>query len=119
MKVIKSFGSFKVNEGAMSYKYSDLIEEGNGVVTLYRLTSHPVVDLSEPGEFYVCDISSVDPNLLDKKGSEMFLITVRCDASNIDGPKSEQECEKLNNPCIVAVKDDKKCEVVSAVPYKG
>src|SRR5581483_12279322 len=56
----------------------------SGEVELYRLTSHPVVDLSEPGEYYVCDKAALDPKLLDNPHSatELFVITVKTDSSN-------------------------------------
>lgn len=118
MRVIKSFSSFNpINESeatANRYKFQSL----TGDVTLFRLTSHPVVDLSEPGEYYVCDKADVNPDLLDKKGDEMFLITITTNSNNIDTNKSQQECDKLNNPSIVAIKDDSQCEVISATPFK-
>jgi hypothetical protein len=49
----------------------------------------------------------------------LYLITAKCDSSNIDVQKSEMECGKLNCDCIVAVKDDSKVEVLSVEPYKG
>ena len=115
MRVIKKFNSFKLNENIEApvdtkYKYQDL----TGEVTLYRLTSHPVVDLSEPGEYYVCDQADVNPDLLDRPGSEMYLITVTCGSDNIDTAKSQQECDEKGINSIVAVKDDSKCKVVSA-----
>ncbi len=119
MKLIRSFKSFKINENAES-PVACRAAEMTGEVTLYRLTSHPVVDMSEPGEFYFSDMEKVNPDFLENKTSnELFLITVKCDSSNIDVEKSEMECGKLECDCIVAVKDDKVCEVVSVEPYKG
>jgi len=90
----------------------------SGKTTLYRLTSHSVVDLSAPGEFYVSNKNDVDPELLENKGDELFLITVECDNENIDKEKSELECAKHDCDCIVVVKDYTKCEVVKVEPYK-
>ena len=121
MKIINSFKNFKINENIdsdetpSSYKASSL----TGEVTLYRLTSHSVLDLSEPGEFYFSDREKVNPDFLENKGSELYLITAKCDSSNIDVQKSEMECGKLNCDCIVAVKDDSKVEVLSVEPYKN
>ena len=56
--------------------------------------------------------------LLDKKeSSELYLITVTCDSSNIDLDKSEMEIANLGNDSIVAVKDDNVCKVISVTPY--
>jgi len=121
MRILKSFIGFKVNENENidsnpTCKASQL----TGDVTLYRLTSHPVVDLSAPGEYYFSDIENVNPSFLDnQQASELFLITVKCNSSNIDVQKSDVECGKLNCDCIVAVKDDKACEILSVEPYKG
>ena len=121
MRIINSFKNFKINENIdsaetpSSYKASSL----TGEVTLYRLTSHSVLDLSEPGEFYFSDREKVNPDFLENKGSELYLITAKCDSSNIDVQKSEMECGKLDCDCIVAVKDDSKVEVLSVEPYKG
>lgn len=91
----------------------------SGKTTLYRLTSHPVVDLSAPGEFYVSKKSDVNPDLLEDKGDgDLFLITVNCPNNNIDKEKSEMECAKHDCDCIIVVKDDSKCEVVKVEPYK-
>lgn len=89
-----------------------------GNVTLYRLTSHSVVDLSDPGEFYVDSLEAVDPSLLDKPGQELFLITVITDSSNIDEEGSKAEAEKLGNESIIMVKDSALCEVEKVEPYK-
>lgn len=118
MKIINSFKNFKINENSESpvtCKASEL----TGEVTLYRLTSHAVVDMSEPGEFYFSDKEKVNPEFLENKGTDLYLITAKCDASNIDLDKSEMECGKLDCDCIVAVKDDSKVEVLSVEPYKG
>lgn len=105
MKNIKTFESFKINESS-------------GSTELYRLTTHSVVDLSEPGEFYFSNLDDVNPDFLENQDyDELFLITVKCDESNIDTEKSEKESAKLDCDCIVVVKDDKKCEIVSVEPY--
>ena len=111
----KKFNNFSINESTdVACKASTL----TGEVTLYRLTSHPVVDLSQPGEYYVCSIDDVDPNLLEKKdGGELYLITVKTDSSNINLDESEKECAKNNTDSIVAVNDDTKCEVVGVTPF--
>lgn len=112
---LKRFNKFKINESVATESKASTL---TGEVTLYRLTSHPVVDLSQPGEYYVCDKGDIDPNILDKKeGSELYLITVTCDSSNIDLDKSEMEVANLRNDSIVAVKDDNKCKVISVTPY--
>lgn len=122
MRVIKNFSKFKninenaelVNDEAVAIKASEL----TGEVTLYRLTSHPVVDLSSPGEYYVCDKADVDPNILDKKeGSELYLLTVKTNSDNIDLQESEKEASEHGNDSIVAVKDSSKCKVISVEPY--
>jgi hypothetical protein len=104
MDIIK-FGSFSVNEN-----------KGESV-TLYRLTSHSVVDLNDPGEFYVKNKKDVDPKMLEKKGKVLFLITVKCSESNIDLDGSDKESAKHNKKVIV-VKDSKKCDIVEVVPFK-
>lgn len=119
---LKKFNKFKINE---SEEFMEApVETGSkaskltGEVTLYRLTSHPVVDLSSPGEYYVCDKGDIDPNILDtKEGDELYLITVTCDSNNIDLDKSEMEVSNLGNDSIVAVKDDNSCKVISVTPY--
>lgn len=113
---LKKFNQFGINESVKDVKSK--ASELKGEVTLYRLTSHSVVDLEQPGEYYVCNKSEVDPDLLEKSGDELFLITVTCDSSNIDLDESEKECARLDCDCIVAVKDDKKCKVKSVEPYK-
>jgi len=121
MKIINSFKNFKINENMdvespSSCKASSL----TGEVTLYRLIPHPVANLSSPGEYYFCDIDEVNPDFLeDKESNELFLITVKCDSSNIDIEKSEAECARLGSGCIVGLKDDKACEVISVESYKG
>ena len=109
---IKKFNNFGINEAKSE------ASKLKGEVTLYRLTSHSVVDLSQPGEFYVAKKSDVNPDLLDKRGKDLYLITVKCDSSNIDLDESEKESAKLNCDCIVVVKDDNKCEVISVEPYQ-
>lgn len=112
---IKKFNKFKINESVATESKASTL---TGEVTLYRLTSHPVVDLSQPGEYYVCDKGDIDPNILDKsEGSELYLITVTCDSSNIDLDKSEMEIANLGNDSIVAVKNDNACKVISVTPY--
>ena len=123
MKIIKNFNSFKLNEDFFSKEDitpapSDLGGTG-GEITLYRLTSHPVVDLSTPGEYYVDSLENVSPDYLDNQdpNDELFLITVKCASSNIDEQRSEQECAQFGCDCIVAVKDDTQCEVLSVEPF--
>jgi hypothetical protein len=111
---LKNFSNYQKLYEAFESKASKL----SGQVTLYRLTSHSVVDLSDPGEFYVASLEDVDPNLLEKKSSELFLITVKTDSSNIDLDESEKECAKHNSDSIVSVKDSGKCEVIKVEPYK-
>lgn len=111
---LKNFSNYQKLYEAFESKASKL----SGQVTLYRLTSHSVVDLSDPGEFYVASLEDVDPNLLEKKSSELFLITVNTDSSNIDLDESEKECAKHNSDSIVSVKDSGKCEVIKVEPYK-
>ena len=111
---LKNFSNFQKVYEAFESKASKL----SGEVTLYRLTSHPVVDLSDPGEFYVSSQSDIDPKLLEKPGSELFLITVKTTSDNIDLDESEKECVKHNVDSIVSVKDSEKCEVVKVEPYK-
>lgn len=111
---IKKFNNFSINESTdVACKASTL----TGEVTLYRLTSHPVVDLSQPGEYYVCSVEDVDPNLLEKKDGELYLITVKTNSDNINLDESEKECAKLGTDSVVAVKDDTKCEVVGVSPF--
>lgn len=106
--MVKKFNDFSVNESK--------VEKG-GEITLYRLSSHPVINLNEPGNFYVKSKSKLDPSLLKKKGGNLYTITVKCDASNINLDKSEIECAKLDNNSVVVVKDDKKCELVKIEPF--
>ena len=130
MKLIKNYKKFLLKEGVgMVEEPSTEIDsvpadnhgstQGGGNITLYRLTSHPVVDLSAPGEYYVKSLEDVSPEFLDNKGGEYFLITVSCQSDNIDPTKSEEECAKHNCDGIVAVTDDTKCEIVSVEPYKN
>ena len=121
MRLIKNYQKFLLKENVEMPEVMDAPEvetPTSGTMTLYRLTSHPVVDLSAPGEFYVSKLVDVDPDLLENPGNELFLLTVECPADNVDTEKSEQECAKHNCECIVAVKDDTKCEVVKVEPYK-
>jgi len=111
---LKKFTNFQNIFEAIESKASKL----SGEVTLYRLTSHSVVDLSDPGEFYVASLDDVNPDLLEKKGSDLFLITVKTNSSNIDLDESEKECVKLNVDSVVAVKNAEACEVVKVEPYK-
>lgn len=121
MKKLKSFSKFfesSIDVPKVECEASNL----RGTVTLYRLTSHPVIDLQSPGEYYVCSQESINPSLLNNFNSipkeNIHLITVTCDSSNIDLFKSQSECDKMKNPSIVTVKDSNKCEVVSVVPYE-
>ena len=104
-------------------KYQNFISEdvdsvaGSDDMTLYRLSAHHVVDLKEPGDFYVKSMQDVDPSLLEKPGSTLYLITVKCDKDNIDVEKSEAETAKQGCDCVV-VKDDSKLELVSVEPFK-
>ncbi len=115
---LKKFDSF-LNEDLQDLQgpQDSIVDTPTGEVTLYRLTSHSVVDLNDPGEFYVNSPESVDPNLLDKKGIELFLITVTTDASNIDVDGSEKEAAKHDNESIIMVKDSTLCDIVTVVPY--
>lgn len=115
MKTLKKFNKFNEAIKPVASKASKY----TGDITLYRLTSHSVVDLAGPGSYYVSSKSSVDPNHLDKKGSDLYLITVKCPSSNIDLDKSEKEIAKLKCPSIVVVKDDKKCDLIKVEPYKS
>jgi hypothetical protein len=122
MKILKTYQKFLLKENLEMPEVTDIPEVDtptSGSMTLYRLTSHPVVDLSAPGEFYVSKLEDVDPDLLENPGNELFLLTVECPADNVDTEKSEQECAKHDCECIVAVKDDTKCEVIKVEPYKN
>ena len=61
---LKKFDSF-LNEDLQDLQgpQDSIVDTPTGEVTLYRLTSHSVVDLNDPGEFYVNSPESVDPNL--------------------------------------------------------
>lgn len=111
---LKKFNSFQVNENVDVQAAPE-----TGEITLYRLTSHSVVDLNDPGEFYVSNREAVTPELLDKKGSEMFLLIVKTDVSNIDNEASKREAESHGNDAIVVVKDSTLCSVVSVVPFQS
>ena len=112
---LKKFNNF-LNEN-LEGPQDTVVDTPTGEVTLYRLTSHSVVDLNDPGEFYVNSPESVDPSLLDKPGQDLFLITVTTDGSNIDIEGSKAEAEKQGNDAVVMVKDSTKCEIVTVVPY--
>ncbi len=117
---LKRFNNF-INEDISDELISNDLDtdlDTDGEVTLYRLTSHPVIDLSSPGEYYVDSLDAVDPSLLNKPGSSLFLITVKCNSSNIDDDASEKESAKLGNDNIIVVKEDSTCEVISVEPYK-
>lgn len=112
---LKNFSNYKKVNESIESKASKI----SGEVTLYRLTSHSVVDLSDPGEFYVTSMADVDPGLLkNKKGDDLFLITVNTNSSNIDLDESEKQCAKHDTNSIVSVKDSEKCELVKVEPYK-
>lgn len=113
---LKKFEQFKVNEN-LEAPVKSKSSELTGEVTLYRLTSHPSVDMKNPGKYYVADKGDLNPDLLDDPNGDLYLITVTCDSSNIDLDESEKESSKLNCDCVVAVKDDKSCEVQSVEPY--
>jgi hypothetical protein len=113
---LKKFNNFKLNED-LEGPQDTVVDTPTGEVTLYRLTSHSVVDLNDPGEFYVNSQQALDPSLLDKPGTDLFVITVTTDSSNIDTEGSEKEATKHNNESIVMVKDSTKCEIVTIVPY--
>lgn len=99
-------------------KYNDFVNESSSdIIKLYRLTSHAILDLNDPGEFYVKSQKDIDPKMLDKKGKDLFVITVECPSSNIDLDKSEKE-SALHNSKVYVVKDSKKCEVIKVEPYK-
>lgn len=55
--------------------------------------------------------------MLEKKGDDLYLITVKCDKDNIDKERSESETAKQGCECVV-VKDDSKLELVSVEPFK-
>lgn len=93
-------------------------EKIDGEITLYRLSSHSVIDLLEPGNYYVTSKSELDPKILKNKNKDLFVIKVKTNSSNIDLKKSEEECSKNNNTKIVVVKNDNKCELISVEPYK-
>ena len=109
--IIKKFNEI-INE-EMTSKASLL----DGDIKLYRLTSHNILDLSSPGEYYLNSKSKLDPKILKKSGGDLYVVTVKCNSSNIDLDKSEKECAKLDNNGIVAVKNDNKCELVSVEPF--
>jgi len=68
MRLIKNYQKFLLKENVEMPEVMDAPEvetPTSGTMTLYRLTSHPVVDLSAPGEFYVSKLEDVDPDLLE------------------------------------------------------
>jgi hypothetical protein len=90
MKVLKTYEKFLLKEDVEMPEVMDAPEvetPTSGTMTLYRLTSHPVVDLSAPGEFYVSKLEDVNPDLLENPGNELFLLTVECPADNVDTEK--------------------------------
>jgi hypothetical protein len=91
----------------------------NKETILYRITSHPVIDLSSPGKYYFSEKSKVDTSVLKNKDKgDFFIIKVRCDADNIDINLSAAECAKNNNDYIVMVRDESKLELISVEPYQ-
>lgn len=120
MKVLKTYKKFLLKEDVETPEVVEATEvPTSGTLTLYRLTSHPVVDLGAPGEYYVSKMEDVNPDFLEnKEGNELFLITVTCASENVDTEKTEQECAKHNCETIVAVKDDTQCEVVKVEPFQ-
>jgi hypothetical protein len=133
MRLIKNYQKFLLKEDIEMIEEPEIATEGLPMdinmevddseqisdMTLYRLTSHPVVDLSAPGEFYFSKLEDVNPDFLENRESnELFLITVTCPSVNVDKEKSEQECAKHNCECIVVVKDDSQCEVVKVEPFQ-
>ena len=130
MKVIKNYQKFMLKEGVELPMTSELpameqqpamdtpVAHSAGDMTLYRLTSHPVVDLSAPGEFYVKSMEDLNPDFLEnKEGDQLFVITVTCPSSNVNDDQSEVECAKHNCDCIVAVNNDSECEIVDVKPF--
>lgn len=113
---LKKFNNFQINEDVDAQVAPEV---STGETTLYRLTSHSVVDLNDPGEFYVSSQDAVTPELLDNKGSEMFLLIVKTDSSNIDAEASQREAQSHGNESIVVVKDSTLCSVVSVVPFQS
>ena len=103
---VQRFNSFKINE-------SDQSE-----MTLYRLSSHSVIDFENPGSYYFSNREDVDPNVLDKNSNMYYLLTVKCPASNVDSDKTQAEVEKTGVDSIVAVRDEKNCKVITAEPYQ-
>lgn len=63
-------------------------------------------------------MEDLDPKILDRSGSDLFLITVTCDQNNIDIESSESECLKHGIDTIVVVKDDSNLQIVSVEPFK-
>jgi hypothetical protein len=110
---LKKFNNF-INEDI-----TDIYDKEVGDKILYRLTSHPVIDLVSPGEYYVDTLDAIDPSLLKNPSDSLFLITVKCDSSNINEEESEKESAKLGNDNVIVVKEDSACEVISVEPYKN
>ena len=137
MKIVRKYGDF-IKENAFTHApQHDLTSNPSmggpqtdtkskchdlsGEVELYRLTSHPVVDLSEPGEYYVSDLNAVSPELLDNphSGEELFVITVKTDSSNIDCDRSDQTCQEKSCDSCICVVDDSKCKIVDVKPFEN
>lgn len=109
MRRLDRFQGFRLTEKAEP--------KPKGDKTLYRLLSHPVVDLSKPGRFYVSSKGKLDPSILKKKGDNLYVATVTCPAANVDEAASERESAKHDRSGIVVVKDDAKCQVVKVEPF--
>lgn len=93
-------------------------QNSSGEIKLYRLTN-PVIDLSNPGNYYVKSKSSINPDFLSKKtGDDLYVVTVKTDKSNINELKTEIECSKLGDNNVIVIEDDSKCEVISVNAYK-
>ena len=62
---LKKFNQFKINEEFRGPEIGPEIgskaSQLEGEVTLYRLTSHPGVDMEQPGKYYVCDKAELNP----------------------------------------------------------
>ncbi len=101
-------------------RFNEAATEKHENVNLYRLSAYPVIDLSEPGDYYVTSKSALDSKLLKSKGKkgDLYVINVKTNSNNIDLDKSDVERAKFNNNKIVVVKDDKKCELIKVEPFK-
>ena len=86
-------------------------------IKLYRLVSSKI-DLENPGLFYFKKSSELDKKYLNNKKGDMYILTVKCDSSNIDVKKTEIESIKNDNNSIVVIKNDKKCSILKIEPYK-